>query len=81
MGTAGRGPKMEDQRNLCADVMKLGHQDNVHPKNWVQPWLTWLSGLRTRLRSKGSQVRFPVRAHAWVSGQVPSGGCTGATTQ
>ena len=26
------------------------------------------------LRTKGSQVRFPVRAHAWVVGQVPSGG-------
>ena len=26
------------------------------------------------LRTKGSPVRFPVRAHAWVAGQVPSGG-------
>ena len=24
------------------------------------------------LRTKGSPVRFPVRAHAWVAGQVPS---------
>ena len=26
---------------------------------------------RWRLQSKGSLVRFPVRAHAWVVGQVP----------
>ena len=38
------------------------------------PQLVWLSGLSTGLRTKGSPVRFPVRAHAWVSGQVPSRG-------
>ena len=27
-----------------------------------------------RLWTKGSPVRSPVRAHAWVAGQVPSGG-------
>ena len=27
-----------------------------------------------RLQTKQSQVRFPVRAHAWVVGQVPSRG-------
>ena len=32
----------------------------------------WLS---TSLKTKGSPVRFPVRAHAWVVGQVPSRGC------
>ena len=26
------------------------------------------------LQTKGLPVRFPVRAHAWVVGQVPSGG-------
>ena len=26
------------------------------------------------LKTKGSQVRFPVRAHAWIAGQIPSGG-------
>ena len=26
------------------------------------------------LQTKGLLVRFPVRAHAWVAGQVPSGG-------
>ena len=38
------------------------------------PWLVWLSGLSTGLQPKGHLVRFPVRAHAWVTGQVPSGG-------
>ena len=38
------------------------------------PWLVWLSVLSAELRPKGSLVRFPVRAHAWVAGQVPSRG-------
>ena len=37
------------------------------------PWVVWLSGLSTGLRTKGWLVRFPVRAH--VVGQVPSSGC------
>ena len=40
----------------------------------VAQWLVWLSGLSTGLRTKGLLVRFPIRAHAWVAGQVPSGG-------
>ena len=36
------------------------------------PWLVWLSRLSAGLQSKGSLVRFPVRAPAWVMGQVPS---------
>ena len=38
-------------------------------------WLVWLSGLSADLQTKGSPVRFPVRARAWVAGQVPSRGC------
>ena len=38
------------------------------------PWLVWLSELSTGLQTKGSPVWFPVRAHAWVAGQVPSRG-------
>ena len=41
---------------------------------YIQPWLVWLSGLSTSLRTKGSLVRFPIRAHAWVADQVPSRG-------
>ena len=35
--------------------------------------------IECRLRTKGLQVQFPVRAHAWVTGQVPSRGCRSAT--
>ena len=39
-----------------------------------QPWLVWLSGLSAGQRTKCLPFQFPVRAHAWVAGQVPSGG-------
>ena len=40
------------------------------------PWLVWLSGSSAGLQTKGLPVLFPVRAHAWVTSQVPSrGGC------
>ena len=35
------------------------------------PWLVWLSALTAGLRTKGSLVRFLLRVHAWVAGQVP----------
>ena len=37
-------------------------------------WLVQLSGLSVGQQTKGLPVRFPVRAHAWVVGQVPSWG-------
>ena len=41
-------------------------------------WDTALAGvaqwIECRLQTKGLPVQFPVRAHAWVVGQVPSGG-------
>ena len=40
----------------------------------LQPWMVWLSGLSTALTTKGLLVRFPVRAHAWIVGQVPQQG-------
>ena len=40
----------------------------------MQHWLVWLSGLSAGMHTKGSWVQFPVRAHAWVAGQVPSMG-------
>ena len=40
----------------------------------VLPWLVWLRGLSAGLRTKGSPVQFPVRAHAWVVGQDLSRG-------
>ena len=41
-------------------------------RNRCDPWLVWLSGLSASLGTKRSPVQFPVRAHAWVAGQVPS---------
>ena len=40
-------------------------------KFYVQPWLVWLSELSTGLWTKRLPVEFPVKAHAWVVGQVP----------
>ena len=48
--------------------------------NKTYPWLVWLSGLSAGLQTKGLLVRFPVRAHAWVVGQVPSMGMQEANT-
>ena len=36
------------------------------------PRLMWLSGLSAGLWTKRLPVQFPVRADAWVVGQVPS---------
>ena len=40
-------------------------------------WLVWLSGFSPSLWTRGSLDQFPVGAHAWVVGWVPSGGCMG----
>ena len=44
----------------------------VPVKSGKSPWLVWLSGLSADLRTKGLLIQFLVRAHGWVSGQVPS---------
>ena len=36
--------------------------------------MVWLSGLSTSLGAKRSLVQFPLRAQAWVVGQIPSWG-------
>ena len=45
-----------------------------YEKRECSPWLVWLWGLSVGLPTKGSSVRFPVRAPAWVAGQIPSRG-------
>ena len=40
------------------------------------PRLVWLSELSAGLHTKGLPVRFPIQAHAWVVGYVPSRGRT-----
>ena len=59
------------QKPACADTVVL---PRGHDGKKITPWLVWLNGLSVGLRSKGSLVRFPVRAHAWGAGQVPSRG-------
>ena len=66
------------KKYLCPWGEQLGRDHNqkvpIQSKISKEPWLVWLSGLRASLQTKGSQVRFPVRAQAWVVGQVPSRG-------
>ena len=46
----------------------------IKKKMKKQLWLVWLSGLSMGLWTKGPPTGFPVRAHAWVVGQVSSRG-------
>ena len=61
-------------------LITLCSHENVNNKCSIKclngPWLVWPSGLSTGLWTKGLPVRFPVRAHAWIVGQVPSRGRT-----
>ena len=59
--------------NECPSTQEMDHSA---VKKRDQPWLVWFRGLSAHLQTKGSQFRFPVRAHAWVTGQVPSRGRT-----
>ena len=45
--------------------------DEMGLKKYKEPWLVCFSGLSAGL---GLPVRFPVRAHTWVAGQVSSWG-------
>ena len=51
---------------LCSNI--------VDSNDKLSPWLMWLSELSAYLQTKGLLVQFPVRAHAWVVGQIPSRG-------
>ena len=72
VGDAGR-EHCESPRSLGAGLqcISIGGLKNMT----MMPGLVWFSGLSAGLRTKGSPVRFPVRTHAWVVGQVPSRGC------
>ena len=52
-----------------------GQENQYSLKSNIHIYLLWLSGLSAGLQTRGSRVRFPVRAHAWVVGQVPNGQC------
>ena len=47
---------------------------SIKKKKINHPWLVWISGLSAGLWTKRLLVQFPVRAHAWGAGQVPSWG-------
>ena len=59
-------------KKKCIVTLTVRLNDN---QKLYMPWLVWLSGWSARLWTKGSPVRFLVRAHAWVVSQIPSRGC------
>ena len=76
--------KEQDKYCNSCDVELLPFRNTVcGPYYWTQlvempslsPGLLWVSGLSASLQSERSPVQSPVRAHAWVGGQVPGWGC------
>ena len=53
---------------FCKHFIKMYFKNKLCALAGVAQWIE--CGLQT----KGLPVRFPVRAHAWVAGHVPSGG-------
>ena len=43
-------------------------------KNGLEPWLVWLGRLSIGLQTESVLVQLPVRARAWVAGEVPGSG-------
>ena len=71
---AQRVPNKMDPKRTTTPKHIIIKMPNLKIKR--EPWLVQLSGLSAGLRTKALLVRFPVRAHAWVVGQVPGWGCT-----
>ena len=67
-------PGHKEQRVSRLSVIVLIYVCNDRQKFKKQPWLVWLSIFSASLETKGSPVRFPVRAHAWVASWVPCRG-------
>ena len=55
--------------NIPKHICKTNRQKFL--RTFGKTWLVWLSGLSVGLQTKGFPVQSPVRAHAWVAGQVP----------
>ena len=64
------GKKVSNQSDTLQQFKKTSRKY----KNPGKTWLVWLSGLSAILQTERLLVRFPVRAHAWVAGQVPGWG-------
>ena len=72
MNTEGYEPKNTGRQPLEAENGNNTNNNNSSNKQKKQqPWLVWLSGLSAGLGTKGSLVRIPVKAHAWVVGPGP----------
>ena len=69
-----RIPKAPSPYNITGALRQINMAQMKKQIKTPEPWLVWLSGLGTRLRTKGSPVQFPVTVHAWVAGQVSSRG-------
>ena len=89
LGIYPRNPETPIQKNLCTPMFMAllftiakcwQHPKCPSVNQWIKktvvplPWLVWLSGLSTGLRTKRVLVRFPVRAYTWVAGHVPQCG-------
>ena len=59
-------------KHICNVLFKT---IQIHVKDPWGLWLVWLSGLGVVLQTEKLLDQFPVRAHAWVAGQVYSLGC------
>ena len=60
---------------LCKQGQALQSECSVNRcEKKPAPWLVWLRGLSTLPPTGRSRVGFPVRAQAWVVGQVPRRG-------
>ena len=68
-GINSRLDETEDQISNLND--KVAEKTQSEQQNALAGVAQWIE---CRLQTKGSPVRFPVRAHAWVAGQVPRGG-------
>ena len=56
-------------------AQRAKNSEDIPEKEYVGLWLVQLSGLSAGLRTERLLVRFQVRAHVWVEGQVPGWGC------
>ena len=62
--------------SFCNDIPGILSQILLKERGLYPGWcgsVDWVPTCEPKVL--GSQVQFPVRAHAWVAGQVPSRGC------
>ena len=77
--TLGDGPREGRAWYRGAQQTYARKQSCECQKQQLGPGWWWLSGLTTGLQTERLLVQFPVKAHAWIAGWVPSWG-VGETT-